>query len=102
MCRRGAASSTSGWLLCWWRQNIGNGRVVVNICDEHRRSVVEAHVVRPVQLPKILETRRVVQDTKRIRLTALARAVVHHSNARLQCMHARALGRWILQTKFAV
>jgi len=64
------------------RQNGGDGCIVLHICHERCRRVVESHVIGPVQLPQILETGGFLQDVKCIGFAAFASAVVHHRNAR--------------------
>ena len=47
-----------------------------------------------MQLPKIFETRGLVQHTKCVWLAAFARSVVHYCDARLQAMHERRGSRF--------
>src|SRR6185369_7481933 len=69
------------------RQHRGESRIVFNVCNERGRSIFQSNVVRPVQLPEILEAEKFMQCLECLRLSALAGTVVHHDNAWLQPLH---------------
>jgi glyoxylase-like metal-dependent hydrolase (beta-lactamase superfamily II) len=70
-------------------QDAGDGGVILHVRHENGRGIFESDIVRPMQLPEIFQSGRLMQHSERIGRAAFARAVVHHRNTRLQCVHQR-------------